>query len=329
METAMNQKNSYPQDWPAYNHAQTMEKVLFKRLASDLLQVVHEEKKPSRGPHGYNIQTRLFTLLLQTYTGKSSRRVVSEVKEAKGQGLVEQVPHFNSILNFYDDRDLPELLKQLISITAKPLEQVEQDFTVDSSGFSTSQYESWNHAKYKPHKEMRKFRKAHIMSGVKTNVITAVNVTRGLAGDSPEFIPLVRRTGKHFVIREVSADAAYSARKNLEEVSKQGGIPFISFRRRATGKSRGAMIWSRMYQYFTEHKEEFMRHYHKRSNAETVFSMIKRKLNMRLRNKKEIGQENEILLKCLVHNIIVLVHEICELGIKVDFNYCAKSVLRE
>jgi len=84
-----------------------------------------------------------------------------------------------------------------------------------------------------------------------------------------------------------------------------------------------------MYQYFTEHKAEFEKHYHKRSNAETVFAMIKRKLGVGLRNKKEISQENEILLKCLAHNIIVLIHEMCELGIKVDFNYCAESVFRE
>lgn len=81
------------------------------------------------------------------------------------------------------------MLNQLISITAKPLKSVEQDFTVDSSGFSTEVYEDWNHAKYHKPEELRKFLKAHVMSGVKTNVITAVRVTEGPSEDSPEFVP--------------------------------------------------------------------------------------------------------------------------------------------
>ncbi len=316
------------QDWPAYNGAQTNEKLWFKRLAADLLQVVGEEKKSSRGPKGHGIRTRLFSLLLQTYMEKSSRRIVSELKEAKRQGLIEKAPHFNTILSFYDDPDLPELLNQLISITALPLKQVEQDFTVDASGFSTYVYDEWNRAKNE-NPGSRRFKKAHVMSGVKTNVITAVNVTRGPAADSPEFIPLLRRTGKYFVVREISADMAYSSRKNLLEVQNHGGIPYIPFRKNVTGKSRGALIWRRMHEYFRQHREEFMQHYHKRSNAETVFAMLKRKLGARLRTRKCVSQMNEILLKCLAHNIIVLIHEMYELGIEVDFNYCAGRVFAQ
>lgn len=48
---------------------------------------------------------------------------------------------------------------------------------------------------------------------------------------------------------------------------------------------------------------------------------------MKLRNEKSISQENEILLKCLAHDIIVLIHEMFKLGIEIDFNFCAESVL--
>ena len=84
-----------------------------------------------------------------------------------------------------------------------------------------------------------------------------------------------------------------------------------------------------MYEYFTEHKEAFMKHYHKRSNAESVFAMLKRKLGVMLRTKKCISQVNEILLKCLAHNIIVLIHEMYELGIEVDLNFCAGKVFAQ
>ncbi len=84
------------QDWSAYNLAQTSEKILFKRLTSDLLGVIGEEKPSGKGRKGYELRTKLFSLLLHTYTSKSSRKLISELKEAKFQGLIGEVPHFNS-----------------------------------------------------------------------------------------------------------------------------------------------------------------------------------------------------------------------------------------
>ena len=43
--------------------------------------------------------------------------------------------------------------------------------------------------------------------------------------------------------------------------------------------------------------------------------MIKGKFGDSVRAKSEIGQVNEILLKCLCHNICVLIHTIHELGV--------------
>ena len=62
-----------------------------------------------------------------------------------------------------------------------------------------------------------------------------------------------------------------------------------------------------------------MKHYHKRSNVETVFYMIKTKFKDYVRTKDETGQFNEVLLKILCHNICVVIQEIHELGIAADF----------
>jgi transposase len=76
--------------------------------------------------------------------------------------------------------------------------------------------------------------------------------------------------------------------------------------------------------FYDEHREYFMMHYHKRSNAETVFSMIKRKFGNHLYSKSDRGQVNEILCKALAHNICVLIQEYFENAVKLNFNYCAK-----
>ena len=59
-----------------------------------------------------------------------------------------------------------------------------------------------------------------------------------------------------------------------------------------------------------------MFHYHKRSNAESTFSMMKGKLGDAVRSKSEVGQINEVLAKVLCHNVCVLIRAARELGIE-------------
>ena len=67
-----------------------------------------------------------------------------------------------------------------------------------------------------------------------------------------------------------------------------------------------------------------MDRYHKRSNIESTFSMIKRRFGNNVKCKKETSQDNEILAKVLAHNICVLVQEIFLNKIDVDFNRISK-----
>lgn len=71
-----------------------------------------------------------------------------------------------------------------------------------------------------------------------------------------------------------------------------------------------------------------MRHYHRRSNVETTFAMIKRKLGERIRAKNDRGMLNELLCCCICHNVSVLIQEMHELGIDVDFEE-AKRIYKE
>lgn len=66
-------------------------------------------------------------------------------------------------------------------------------------------------------------------------------------------------------------------------------------------------------------REDFLNHYHKRNNSETVFHMVKSKFGDSVRSKTWTAQVNEILLKILCHNICVVIQEMHELGIKPDF----------
>ena len=74
-----------------------------------------------------------------------------------------------------------------------------------------------------------------------------------------------------------------------------------------------------MYDFYAYNQEWFMQHYHKRSNVETTFSMIKRKFGERLKSKTTIAQTNELLCKILCHNLCCVIQSVYELGIEPNF----------
>ena len=144
------------------------------------------------------------------------------------------------------------------------------------------------------------------MCGVNTKVVTAVDISGWTANDTNYFVPLVERTVQHFEVREVSADKAYLSRKNLNAVGSVGGMPFIPFKSNTLEPTEAGM-WARMYHLFMYRREQYMELYHKRSNIETAYSMIKGKFGSALRSKSDTGQINEALCKVLAHNICVLI----------------------
>lgn len=151
---------------------------------------------------------------------------------------------------------------------------------------------------------------------MKTNIVTAVELSGPSAGDSPRFKPLVLATSNNFLMNEVSADKAYSAENNLKLVQANAAMPYIDFRSNATDKNRrSGSTWKRMYNFYQCNQEWFMEHYHKRSNVESTFSMIKAKFSGSLRGKTRQAQFNEALCKILRHNLCVVIQSIYELGI--------------
>ncbi len=70
-----------------------------------------------------------------------------------------------------------------------------------------------------------------------------------------------------------------------------------------------------MYHAFAYDRERFLQHYHKRSNVESTFSMIKTKFGDSVMSKSDTGQANEVLCKVLAHNVVVVARAIHELGL--------------
>ena len=304
--------------WTAYNLASCEEKRRFVALLADLCSGVPTVRLPGAGRPRLPFSDMVFASVYKVYAGFSSRRFTSDLREAFVDGQVNSLPHFNSVSRYMANPELTSALKNLVTLSSLPLKAVEMDFAVDSSGFSTSRYVRWFNRKYGRETDNREWIKCHLMCGVQTKIVTSVEISGWTAHDTNYFVPLVEATAEHFGIREVSADKAYLSRKNLSAVEAVGGMPFVPFKSNTLEPTEAGM-WARMYHLFMHRREDFMEHYHKRSNIETAYSMIKGKFGSALRSRGDVGQINEALCKVLCHNICVLVQATHELGIELAF----------
>jgi hypothetical protein len=132
---------------------------------------------------------------------------MGDLRDAHAKGFISKLPCYNSIFNYFESELLTPHLRMLIEESSLPLQTIESSFAVDSSGFSTSRFVQWVQAKHHDPKllERRDWVKVHLMCGVKTNVVTAVEITDRYAGDSPQFKSLVNETGRNFTRAYVSA----------------------------------------------------------------------------------------------------------------------------
>jgi transposase len=313
----LTQKKSYTQDWPAYNLAQTTEKRRVQELLRDLCRGLEQPPQPKGGRPRTPIADIVFSVAFKVYCGLSSRRFGTDLAEAHEKGFIAKKLHPVMVCGFLESEWLTPMLLNLIAESASPLKVVESDFAVDSTGFSTSRFVRWYDEKYGCERSGHDWVKTHVCTGVKTNCITAVKILDRDAGDAPQFPSLVKATAERFTVKEVSADKAYASNENFEAVADVGGIGYIAFKANTTGGVGG--LFGKMFHHYAANREEYLAHYHKRSNVESTMSMVKAKFGDSVRSKGDVAMKNEVLCKILLHNLCCLIQSQCELGIEPVF----------
>ena len=96
-------------------------------------------------------------------------------------------------------------------------------------------------------------------------------------------------------------------------------LPFIPFKKNATVTSKGSSMYHKMFLFFQYHREEFDQRYGQRAQVESTFGSFEQKFGETLAFKKFTSQVNEVLCMAIAHNITVLVRQMFEVGILLDF----------
>lgn len=309
---------TYSQQWHGYNQAQINEKAQFQALLYQLCQGVVGPPQAMGRPRALTADL-IFCIVLKIYLTTSGRRSMSDLREARRRGYVSKEMHYNTISKYLGDESLTPFIQELITLSSLALKSVECDFAVDSTCFSSGRFARWFDSKLPGTQGWRDWIKVHLICGVKTNIVTGVEITSRNANDSPFMKPLLERTTQSgFHVSEVSADKAYISVNNLQLILLAGATPYIPFKEKHI-ESEKSQTWNKMLHFYRFRQDEFYAHYHKRSNVESTFSMIKAKFGERIRSRTYIAQVNEVLCKILCHNICVVIHSMYELGVESNF----------
>lgn len=317
-------KKTYPQNWRAYNISQTTEKERFMELLSDITGRIRQPAYTFGRPQNYLGDT-IFSMVFKVYSTFSGRRFATDLKIALEKGLIESITPYNTMFRYFKKPKITPILAQMVTLTSLPLRTAETKFNIDSTGFGTSNFQRWYSFKHGKEICSRRWVKCHFINGAKTNVITSVKITTEEGADCPQLQEMAEQTAKHFNMEELSGDKAYLSKDNFELINSLGGTFYVPFKSNSKASGNG-MIWKKMYHFFMLNNEEYLQHYHSRSNAESTVNMIKTKFGDRVRSKIWTAQVNEVLCKIIAHNICCVIMEMNELGIESEFYLKTQTV---
>jgi transposase len=313
---AVPKKPTYRQQWPQYNAAQTHEKDHVQELLADLCAASPDPARMGGSNGGRPpalLRDALFICIFKVYCTLSARRFASDLREAHRRGHLTEELSCDIAWKYLRKPEVTPILHDLIVRSSLPLKSVDVDFAIDSSGFGTNKFERWFDEKYGVTRSKAEWVKAHLCCGVRTNVVTAAVIGDKNLADCPQLPELTNKTLENFAVREMSGDKAYLSVDNLMLLDARGIATFIPF------KSNSALgdtpLWNRMFHFFNLNRDEFLQHYHKRSNVESVFSAIKRKFGDSVRSRADTSMMNESLAKIVCHNLCCVIQEWYELGI--------------
>src|SRR5213079_2251321 len=119
-ETLKVTRKTYPQNWPAYNAAQTQEKSQLQGLLYELCRSLPEPEQ-QRGRPRLSLADIIFASTFKIYSTVSGRRFQSDLQEAKRRGFLSRLPHYNSVFRYLESEALTPYLYELIAASATPL----------------------------------------------------------------------------------------------------------------------------------------------------------------------------------------------------------------
>ncbi len=256
-------------------------------------------------------------LLIRAIFGYSYRDAYSFLKSSSDYRRIcgiKHLPGYNTVQEHC--KEVPEkYLDGIIRLTAALIMQAQQrtkcNAGSDSTGLSTRKYGRWLEVRNSRRRKKKRFVKlhAHATTDAEMPFFLAAKVTKGYKSDSKQFRDLLRKTGGMVEIEEEALDKGYLSRLNAQLIANIGAHPYIALKENTSSAlSLGYPAWNRMVHEAWEQKEEYEKHYHRRSVVEGLFSAFKERFGREVPSKIRHNQNVEVLCRVLAWNVLALAY---------------------
>ena len=295
----MQKRKRWPRDEILYNQIQENEFLNFFEFVRYLTNSVCKNAKMKK--------CISCLLIWHKFPNLSARRARSFLLFLRKLKIINsKIPCFKTLCNYRAEPIIGNILDELITESSKPLSAIEHDFATDATGIKTKLFSSWYSIRCKKEIRKRDHLTIHITTGVKSNVVTAINVETKAGKDNKIFREHVDKTAENFKVNEWSGDGRYWCKENCRKINGIGAKPYFLVWKNWSGKSRGCMPWKLMNLESKNNPEEYGKHYHKRSNVESTNHSKKIIHGNKVYSKSYSARINEETLRWINHNINIL-----------------------
>jgi len=244
---------------------------------------------------------KMILLVLKQKFKTTYRDLVEFLKVTKIPEIIglKRIPHFTTLIRF-SKRISKNLLNNLLNYCVKFSKPKSLNLAVDATGLELNRgSEHYTKIKLLDVKR-KKVIQLTACATTDTQLITSVRVEKRKSVVNKNFIDVVKESSKFGKIKNVTADKGYDSNKNHEYLINKLKIKSgIKVREKALGKR--STLRKKVLKNFDE------KIYHQRSKIETIFSVIKRKYDSKIRAKQTKTQIQETIQKALTYNIYRLV----------------------
>ena len=269
--------------------------------------ILEPPKDTQRGRKPIPFKERIFYLVDQVNTGKADLEYEGMMGEIVRQGYTSAPCRCTSLSKYANDEVLIIFFDKMIEHSAKVMKKYEHIFAIDATGFNCTTKNDYYAQKHHRKKESD-WCDAHVICGVNSNIITAATVHHKYTSDElDEVIPLLEKTRRVFAIDYLLGDGGYMSEEKMEQISSECSVRMvfpIKDNTLAYSPSRGVAWNENVRLNLSEIWNDI---YHPRSNVETVFSSIKKRIGETVYAHGEIARINEVYCKFVVHNLYVLI----------------------
>ena len=273
------------------------------------------EKKRGPGRPPVPSQDIVNVMLMQAYLGMPNR-VAQGFLRLFGEklGISSEFSYKTIELGYDPGRGL-----RIMNETGNPLEKI---FSTDGTGdpntmkVNDESKSSQQRIDKEKNKDMKSdaflhtegkhdFQYSSFSVGVNTKIISGLYTTDDHSvGELSMFPDIMAQTVEMCPQIEVMlGDALYSNRKICSITEGYGIRPYFLPKTNATFRAKGVESWKTMLYSFIDDTQGWLAEYHMRSISESVNSMMKRKMPVKVRKKLPLRKKTEEMLKINMHNL--------------------------